>query len=87
MGEHGALDLQAVVASRGLGRPVATVPGGAWLLLSTGGLWQRVALQRGSACPPGTKGTSVQPGGGRSRGQPLQPVAPAEAGQPASALA
>lgn len=59
----------------------------AWLPLSSGRLWQRVALQRRSACPPGTKDTSVQPSGGYSQPQPLQSAAAAKAGQPASALA
>lgn len=65
---------------------MATVTG-AWLPLSPGRLWQRVALQRDSACPPGTKDTSVQPSGGYSQVQPLQPAATAKTGQPASTLA
>lgn len=42
-------------------------------------------MQRDSACPPGTKGTSIQPSGGDS--QALQPAATAKAGQPPGTLA
>ncbi|XP_022381119.1 zinc finger RNA-binding protein 2 [Enhydra lutris kenyoni] len=40
-----------------------------------------------TACQPGTKGPSVQPGGGYSQAQPLQPAATATAGRPANAPA
>ncbi|XP_040485523.1 zinc finger RNA-binding protein 2 [Ursus maritimus] len=40
-----------------------------------------------TACQPGTKDTSVQPSGGYSQVQPLQPAATAKTGQPASTLA
>ncbi|XP_032739353.1 zinc finger RNA-binding protein 2-like [Lontra canadensis] len=40
-----------------------------------------------TACQPGTKGPSVQPSGGYSQAQPLQPAATATAGQPANAPA
>nr|XP_025716833.1 zinc finger RNA-binding protein 2 [Callorhinus ursinus] len=46
-----------------------------------------MATATATACQPGTKGTSVQSRGGHSQVQPLQSVAAAEAGQPASALA
>uniref|UniRef100_A0A8C7AMG7 Zinc finger RNA binding protein 2 n=1 Tax=Neovison vison TaxID=452646 RepID=A0A8C7AMG7_NEOVI len=40
-----------------------------------------------TACQPGTKGPSVQPSGGCSQAQPLQPAATASAGQPPDAPA